>query len=314
MYLDHLKSNFHKESVPAVSFSECLEAALYCTEVHSAADAYLIKAEAEYMYASEAAEAGGEQQAAAEGGFWAKIKAVVKKMWEALKGLLAKAIAYVKSVPAKLMNLIRKIAAKLKSINIAKRLENVKDNKPDAAKLEEAKFIDITGLLGLRHDVVELIETSTSKDSMNSVSGVVDQKLKEIRESVEDKNSNLWVKIKDYSQAKSIADAIVTGRLDNDVAKALKDAEDRLNKVNKEADNTVKRFQDLYNKKDDEGVKAVTKELATYRAASVNLIKANQLFATIAARTVYSKVTALNKYIAACKPAEKADDKDTAKK
>lgn len=300
MYLDHLKSNF-KSAEPEVTFSECLEAALYCTEVHSAADAYLIKSEAEYMFASES----GDEKA--EGGYWAKIKSVIKHMWEAFKTLVAKAIAYVKTIPEKLMNLCRKIGARIQSIGLKGKWEAVKGH-VGANAPKDIKYLEINALsMGFKNDVIDAIDALKAED-IQSNRASAESNLNELREEVNDQKSKYW-KVADSKTVEEVIKGV--SDMADAADKVLAGIDRSLKSANTKADDSAKRFEALYKAKDEAGVKKVTQELSFYRHAAVLYIKASQMFATFASKSIYSKVVAAKKFVAAVSGgSDKKDDKD----
>lgn len=308
MYLDHLKSNNTQCASEGATFMECLEAALYCTEVHASADAYLIKAEAECMAMSLE---DGESAEKATGSFWDKIKAVVKKMWEALKNVLAKVLSFIKSVPGKIANIAREIAAKWQKIGLDKKIKEAKWDDLDEEKIKDLYYVDAD----------EFYKVSV-KSIFSSIEDIANrnanaEEAKTAFEGIETRISDAYKSISSTKEGERHARAVVkvtkanAKTLAESVAKASKRASDvitaaeaMVKKISDLSNKSVKEFQAIYAKKDEEEVKSVTAKLALYRRCSVITAKLANLMSTASSKDLYSRASAVAKCVAACKKSE----------
>lgn len=308
MYLDHLKNSTSAAPVNGATFMECMEAALYCTEVHASADAYLIKAEAEYI----ASEAAGVDDSVANPTWWDKIKTVIKKMWEALKSFISKVISFVASIPSKIVNIYHKIATKFTTMGMESKAKERDLDSADAEKLKDVYWVDDAVAFKMTFDLIKAICSLADKADYKKGKEEKDTAFDAAKEDIETKIKNMREYLDDPKKVgKAIKKSDVTSFIGNiskigaDNAKRVKEFEGNLSGFNKQADEVVKEFQTAYAAKDEDKVKYLTKKLSKIRTAVALSTKAVNAYAVFLSKTAHHNASAAAAYIAACKESKK---------
>lgn len=309
MYLDHLnfKSNTATAAVESVSFMDCMEAALECTEIHSSAAAYLIKAEAEYL-------SMGSEGEALEG-FWAKIKTVIRKLWETVKNLAVKIYTFVTGLPAKIGRAFGKLSIASKADNIKKDFAEAKKGaKIDEAERKGVKFLDISKfdsqlkMLAAYDGVNEDVGQGKGIDAERAKNAKLRN---QIKEAIGNKNSSVWVSVKKLDDAK-INEAFEAAKGKGTagvVDEMLKDYANASKKVQSDADKIAKGYDAAYKAKDQEKVKSITKALSAGRAALIENATNANFMASITLKVNGSVLSAIRATIGAYKKEEKENKK-----
>jgi len=316
MYLDHLRNNAMASAAataaPSVSFMDCMEAALYCTEVHSAADAYLIKAEATYM--SSAAEDG---EGAAKEGFWAKIKKVFQKMWDAIVGLGKKVVSFIKNtVKPKVTKIFKKIAVKWQALGMKGKLEKYKDATPDAAKLKDVKYIDGNAAAAEFKKIIDDLakhaprNTETQDDSEIKVQDIVNGLPSASKTDASYMRDASSLK---YGDISAMVNDITSGKSVTDILKVVNEAEAICNNVTK----YMGTAKETMKKAEKEGSEGLAKgAMNTLRKCRTFLTAASIIgnhAGSCAVGVILSQAKAVNAWFSACNKGKseekKADDK-----
>jgi len=302
MYLDHLKSTQAVAVAPNVSFSDVMQEAMYATEVCGAADAYLIKAEAEMLVL------GSESEAAS--GFWTKVKNVVRKIWEAIKNLANKIFIFIKSIPGKVMAFYQKAVMKHSLKNLPELWKNAKANgRLAAAKDKGIKYIDDNKSLDFEFSVgLNKVDVKDIKDVVAKLREENAKIRDEFRKKMNGKDSDFWVDastLKDADVAELIT-AAKSGKLPPEADKFIKECEKRANDLRKMSDAETKKYDAAYKNKDQEAAKKITENLSAIRSMLVENATCANFGASMIFRTYASKASAI-KSIAGI--SSKEDDK-----
>jgi hypothetical protein len=263
MYFDTLRQTASaSQAVSNISFMDVMDEAMACTEVHSEASIGLIMAEAEFV----------GQGSEASSDWWAKIKATIRKMWEALKKLLAKIITFVKSIPGRLMNLARKIATRWQTMGIEKRLSAIEKNKAGFKLKPGVKLsaLEATGLDAMTKTILDTIDGASSLDLTDADLANGDKTLEKLKAEIGKFEENATkTPVKNLSAEPGAIRAVF-----NDVAKGTltkvfeKDAENVkkvVAKIDKGTDAIAKKYDKAYKSSNEEEVKKITKGLSLYR-------------------------------------------------
>jgi len=310
MYLDHLNFNNNNATaaVESVSFMDCMEAALSCTEVHSSAAAYLIKAEAEYL-------AMGSEGEALEG-FWAKIKTVIRKLWETVKNLATKVYIFVTGIPAKIGRAFAKLSIAHKADNIKQDFNAAKKGaKIDEAERKGVKFLDLNKFGAQLQQLTPY--DGAELDVREGAKGIDAERKKnaslrtKIKEAVGNKNSAVWFSVKklDDSIINDAFSAIKGKGVSGIVDKMLKQFADGSKKVQSDADKIAKGYDAAYKAKDQEKVKQITKALSAARSALIENATNANFVASLVFKQVSSVLSAIRATIGAYKKEEKEEKK-----
>jgi len=297
MYLDHLKAT--AQPAPAataapvsVSFMDCMDAALYCTEVCSAADPYLIKAEAEYM-----AKATEDGDGAAKEGWWNKIKKVFQKIWDTLQNFYKKIAAFIKDrVIPHVVKKAKEIAVKFQKIGMKSKIEKCKD--PDKSKLENVTFMEGTACEKQIEDVINNINDRLEKNDLSSVD------IKELMGKLPSREkSDCMKKIADesYENVKKIADNILNGNTAKDVLKKIDElAKTSATKVASHIKEAKGKIAAAEKAKDEAKAQEAINDLKSVRAFGTAVTVIMNHAGTLAVSIILSQAVAVNKWCAAC--------------
>jgi len=288
MYLDHLKSS-QPVVEASVSFSDVMQEAMYATEVCSAADAYLIKAEAEMLVLG--------SEATAEGGFWDKVKTVIRKIWEAIKNLATKIYIFITSIPGKIMAFYQKrvLASSLK--NLPEAWKNAKANGRLAeAKKKGIKYIDDKKSLAEGFFVgIDKLDAKGNKEAVVKAREENAKLRNKIREKLDDKKSDFWVSASQLTDA-DVAELITaakSGKLPNTADKWIKECEKDAKALRKMSDTETKKYDAAYRSKDQEAAKKITENLSAIRSMLVENATSANFLASVIFRTLSSKANAI---------------------
>ena len=288
MYLDHLKST-QTVATPSVSFSDVMQEAMYATEVCGAADAYLIKAEAEMMVL------GSESEG--EGGFWAKVKTVVRKIWEAIKNLANKIFIFIKSIPGKIMAFYQKSVMKSSLKNLPELWEKAKaEGRLAAAKDKGIKYLEDKDLLDIRLNIgLFKLDDKGNKEFVADAKEENIEVRDKFRKKMNDKESDLWVDastLKDTDVAELI-NTVKSGKLPNAADKWIKECAYNADRLRKMADTETKKYDAAYKNKDQEAAKKITENLSAIRSMLVENAMCANFYATVIFRCISSKANAI---------------------
>jgi len=289
MYLDHLKSTQAVAVTSSVSFSDVMQEAMYATEVCGAADAYLIKAEAEMMVL------GSESEG--EGGFWAKIKTVVRKIWEAIKNLANKIYIFIKSIPGKIMAFCQKMLMKLSLKDLPELWKKVKaEGLLERVSAKEIKYLYDNDHLDLRLNIG--LSKMDDKGNKEYVAELREENAKlrdKFREKMNDKDSDLWADastLNDTDVAELI-NTVKSGKLPAKADKWIKECEEESKDLRKMSDTETKKYDAAYRNKDQEAAKQITENLSAIRSMLVENATCANFYATVIFRCIYSKASAI---------------------
>jgi len=289
MYLDHLRLAQDVTVAPSVSFSDVMQEAMYATEVCSAADAYLIKAEAEMMVL------GSEAEGESEGGFWAKVKTVIRKIWEAIKNLANKIYIFIKSIPGKIMTFYQKAVMKSSLKNLPELWKKAKaEGRLEAAKDKGIKYLDLDRV----PELSSIIITLTNPGNPDAVAKFRERmgKVRDgFREKMNDKDSVAWVdasKLKDDDVAEIITTA-KSGELPYTEDQIIKKFEEGTKTLQKHSDAETKKYDTAYKNKDQEAAKKLTENLSSIRSLLVEHATCANFFSSVIFRAISSKAKAI---------------------
>ena len=288
MYLDHLKSSQTAAVASSVSFSDVMQEAMYATEVCSAADAYLIKAEAEMLVL------GSESEG--EGGFWAKVKIVIRKIWEVVKNLANKIYIFIKSIPGKIMAFYQKRVMMSSLKNLPELWKKAKaEGRLAAAKGKGIKYFDMSDVEELKN--LEMPEPSPNATKEDAVK--VREKLAEIRDlirkKIDDKDSNAWVDASQLTDddVTELINASKSGKLPASASVFIKDSEKAANDLRKMSDAEVRKYDVAFRNKDQEAAKQITENLSVIRSMLIEAATNTNFYASVIFRTLASKANAI---------------------
>lgn len=133
MFLDNIISGSDSQAVRNVSYAECVEAALLCSEVESEGMIGLISAEASRAFVGNE----GPKE------FWQKVQSVARRIWEALKTLVNKIFTFVKTIPTRIATIAKKLLAKWEKIGIKGKIERM--NKKANVSVRTEKLKEVAG-------------------------------------------------------------------------------------------------------------------------------------------------------------------------
>ena len=288
MYLDHLKSS-QPVVEASVSFSDVMQEAMYATEVCSAADAYLIKAEAEMLVLG--------SEATAEGGFWDKVKTVIRKIWEAIKNLATKIYIFITSIPGKIMAFYQKrvLASSLKNLPEAWKNAKAKGRLAEAKK-KGIKYIDDNKSLAEGFFVgIDKLEVKGNKEDVVKAREANAKIRNKIRGKLDDKGSNFWVSASQLTDADvaELISAAKSGKLPNTADKWIKECEKDAKALRKMSDTETKKYDAAYRSKDQEAAKKITENLSAIRSMLVENATSANFLASVIFRTLSSKANAI---------------------
>ena len=302
MYLDHLKNNIAAATEPCgASFMDCMEAALYCTEVHSAADAYLIKAEATYM-----ASAAEDGEGAAKEGWTSKIKNALSKMWETIVNLFKKVVSFVtNTVKPAITKRWKQFLLKWNARNIKERLEKVKGKTPNKEKLKDVKYISYSDAKTEFEKVIKVIKEHSGGQLVTNATEIPNVKDLVANMPSVDKKDASYVKSAaelSYNDAVGMANQIANGGMLNALMAPIEEAEGILKQLKSKLDQVKKTAND---KSVNEAVSRQCMEsLKGIRACITGTsILANHA-GSFAMGVVLSQARAINAYISACGASE----------
>jgi len=295
MYLDHLRNNTVTAAAaaePSVSFMDCMEAALYCTEVCSAADPYLIKAEAEYM-----AKATEDGDGAVKEGWWNKIKKVFQKILDALQGFYKKIAAFIKDrVIPYVVKKAKEIAVKFQKIGMKSKIEKCKD--PDKSKLENVSYMEGRTCEGQIEDVIKDINDRLEKNDLSSVD------VKELMGKLPSREKNdCMKKIADanYETVKGMADSILNGNTAKEVLKKIDElAKNSAAKVATRIKEAKGKIAAAEKAKDEARAQEAINDLKSVRAFGTAVTVIMNHAGNVAVSIILSQAVAVNKWCAAC--------------
>lgn len=311
MYLDHLRNNTVTAAAaaePSVTFMDCMEAALYCTEVHSAADAYLIKAEATYM-----ATASEDGEGAAKEGWWAKIKKVFEKMRQVLVGYYQKVVNFIqKTVKPGIQKKIGQLAVRWKQIGMKSKLEKT-EGEADASKLEGVKYIDadtnadgsMSKILGsISKKLVESINTDSGENKLNG------EEIKKEMPNISDEKGSFWKSASALkrSDVVKMVESITSGNSIKDILSYVNAIEDQIKKVKTKIADEDKKFKAAEKDKKEADAQAAMQKMSALRGwITAVSVFANQL-GVVAVKTIVTQADAVNKWLSACNKKAKAKE------
>lgn len=314
MYLDHLRNNSIATAAAesSVSFMDCMEAALFCTEVHSAADAYLIKAEADYM-----ATAAEDGEGAAKEGWWSKIKKVFQKMWDAIVAFGKKVVSFIKNtIKPKVTKIFKQIAVKWQALGMKGKLEKYKDATPDASKLGDVKFIDGVKAAEEFNKVIKTLRDHAPRSTeMQDDSEIKVQEIVDGLPSVSKKDASYMVAASSlkYSDITAMVNDITSGKSVKDILAVVNQAETICNDVTKYMGSAKENMK----KAEKEGSEQLAKgAMNTLRKCRTFLTAASIISnhaGSCAVGVILSQAKAVNAWFSACNKGKseekKAEDK-----
>lgn len=311
MYLDHLKNNSACAEPCGASFMECMEAALYCTEIHSAADAYLIKAEATYM-------ASEDGEGAAKEGWWAKIKNVFQKMWDAVVGFFKKVASFITdTIKPAITKRWKAFLLKWNARNIEERLAKVKDKTPDKAKLKDVKYISYADAKAEFDKVSKTIQECSGGKLLSMAKEIPNVKdLVANMPSVDKKDASYVKSAADlnYNDAVGMAKQIANGGMVNALMANVNSAEETVKKLKTALEQVKSSIKDAEKNKNEDMAKRCMESLKGIRACITGAsILANHA-ASFVMGVVLSQARAINAYISACGDSKPEEKKDSDKK